>query len=814
MSENILWKTCLKKNILDLFLTDNPHAYSRCKTVNMKPHSDHKMVNFQLTTHTDIQDSNNNFSEYPEAATFNYHRADKKKVKENINNTKWEECLKSGDVKKKYDELVVQCLIKADVPKIKKHAQSQSFSKEVNDMKKQVDDIEKASQHKHARDSDIVKANQKIEGLHERIQKLLDEKERAKEDKLLKGIKRNSKAFYKEANKSRKGRSKIGPLLNGNKYESDPKRIAEILSNQFESVLSTPMKDISYHTNKKLTTATLNDIIITKDDIKQAIKEIQNDSAAGPDGIPVIFYKDYADEMAGPLLMLWRHSLDCGDQPDEPILAVITPLHKGGPKCYAVNYRPVALTNHLTKIFERVLKKAITGYLEENGLMNPTQHGFRSGRSTMTQLLNYYESIMEILIEGHSVDSIYLDFSKAFDKVDHNILLAKLSNLGIGGKIYNWIASFLKNRQQAVRVEGQLSEKVWVRSGVPQGSVLGPLLFLIMMLDITDNIQNSNLSSFADDTRLWMRIKNLLDTKKLQEDLHTLYRWTDANNASFNADKFEGQSYGINEEQHYLAPDITQITQNNVLKDLGVHMQEDMTFKQHIKNTVAKGQRMSGWILRTIKSRSAPHMKILLQQLVVSQMEYCSILWSPRDKEQIDLIESVQAEFTRKIAQYQTYDDTLQMPICTKSYPERLADLKIYSLERRRERMQILYLYKMILQAVPNPGFEWNYCTRNKELTVTPKTSRKSGWAHTLRNSSFAVIGPKLFNSLPKELRKLPDESKTAKQNIRSFKIAVDNYLKGIPDIPGSKNSLLYHKGINYDGINSARNKPFVSRWD
>ena len=162
----------------------------------------------------------------------------------------------------------------------------------------------------------------------------------------------------------------------------------------------------------------------------------------------------------------------------------------------------MALTNHLTKIFERVLRKSINDYLDANNLMNPSQHGFRSGRSTITQLLNYYESIMDILIQGDSVDSIYLDFLKAFDKVDHNILLAKLSNLGIGGKIHTWISTFLKNRQQAVRVDGHLSEKVWVKSGVPQGSVLGPLLFLIMMLDITDKIKHSKLSSFADDIRL------------------------------------------------------------------------------------------------------------------------------------------------------------------------------------------------------------------------------------------------------------------------------------------------------------------------
>ena len=173
------------------------------------------------------------------------------------------------------------------------------------------------------------------------------------------------------------------------------------------------------------------------------------------------------------------------------------------------------------------------------------------------------------------------------------------------------------------------------------------------------------------------------------------------------------------------------------------------------------------------------------------------MLWSPREQLLINLIESVQADFTRKISKYQEYDENLKMPICNTNYADRLKDLKLYSLERRRERMQILYLYKVVLQAVPNPGFVMNYCSRNK-LTFVPKVSNKPGWIHTQRNSSFAVIGPKLFNTLPKELRELPDTTKTKEQNIALFKKNIDRYLSLIPDAPGKANSLLDHEGIDY----------------
>ena len=132
---------------------------------------------------------------------------------------------------------------------------------------------------------------------------------------------------------------------------------------------------------------------------------------------------------------------------------------------------------------------------------------------------------------------MYLDFSKAFDKVDHEILMKKVESLGINGKILQWIKSFLTNRQQQVRVEGVLSQKEWVKSGVPQGSVLGPLLFLIMMLDITKDVKHSMLGSYADDTRLWRLIEGRRDQRLLQKDLNALYDWAEVNNMEFNGKK-------------------------------------------------------------------------------------------------------------------------------------------------------------------------------------------------------------------------------------------------------------------------------------
>ena len=169
----------------------------------------------------------------------------------------------------------------------------------------------------------------------------------------------------------------------------------------------------------------------------------------------------------------------------------------------------MALTSHLIKIFEKVVRKNIVSFIEENNLYNASQHGFRSGRSCLSQLLEHYDKTLQQLEQGFNVDTIYLDFSKAFDKVDHNILIMKLKRMGICGQLLKWIESFLKDRKQIVIVNGIKSTESTVLSGVPQGSVLGPLLFLVMMTDIDDDIYHSFLSSFADDTRLSEAVKGV-----------------------------------------------------------------------------------------------------------------------------------------------------------------------------------------------------------------------------------------------------------------------------------------------------------------
>ena len=236
-----------------------------------------------------------------------------------------------------------------------------------------------------------------------------------------------------------------------------------------------------------------------------ACSELSSSSAAGADGVPASLLKFCRKELRKPLSLLWRASLDQGSIPPDLLLVLVCPVHKGGSRGSAKNYRPMALTSHLTKVFERVVRKALVKHLEKYGLLPDGQHGFRALRSTLTQLLAYWDTLLDDLELGKGVDVIYTDFSKAFDTVETGVLLHELKKCGVKGKVGCWLSSFLDSntRKQAVTVDGRVSPLMEILLGVPQGTVHGPVLFLVHIRNTAHSIsQDTSATSFADDTRV------------------------------------------------------------------------------------------------------------------------------------------------------------------------------------------------------------------------------------------------------------------------------------------------------------------------
>ena len=351
-----------------------------------------------------------------------------------------------------------------------------------------------------------------------------------------------------------------------------------------------------------------------------------------------------------------------------------------------------------------------------------------------------------------------------------------MSFLGIRGKLLKWIESFLSERTQMVLVNGVLSDPAPVLSGVPLGSVIGPLLFLILIGDIDSKVAHSFIASFADDTRLLREVKNVQDASSLQTDLEGVYEWAVDNNSTFNNKKFEALRFGTDStlklSTSYTAPDGSLISEKTHLRDLGVTMSADGTFKQHITNTCQSARNMCSWILRTFQSRSPELMLTLWKSLVIPILDYCSQLWSPSKVGEIQQIEEIQKAFTRKIRS-DSRDD----------YWERLQKSHLYSLERRRERYCIIYVWKILEGLVPNLTGRSQVMGRStirlgRTCVVPPVVTAAKNRSQRLREGSFCVKGPMLFNSIPSHLRNMTGVSHV------EFKKELDKFLKTIADEP------------------------------
>ena len=602
------------------------------------------------------------------------------------------------------------------------------------------------------------------------------------EDEAVFRIKSNSKAFFSFARSRQKVRSKVGPFLDPTTGVPNPSPdfTAEELKKQYDSVFSTPrpawsVTDPSKHFSVENNENSLNDIKFCPEDIERACSELRGTAAAGPDGVPAILLKTCKKELSKPLYTIWRCSLDSGEIPTELLLVQISPIHKGGSRAVPKNYRPVALTSHLIKVFERVLRRELVQHIERHGLLPDGQHGSRAMRSTLTQLLAHYDSIIDGLENGGGADIVYLDFSKAFDKVETGVLLHKLKDSKVLGKVGCWLAAFLDSdhRQQAVAVDGRLSSLSPVVSGVPQGTVLGPVLFLLHISDIARNLSpKSRASSYVDDTRVTRSIVDKEDCKALQKDLVTIFEWAEQVNMIFNSDKFECLRYWPKQDSKpdfaYKSPDGTDIVEKEHLRDLGVQIASNLTFSVHIQNTVTAANRLVGWALRTFRRRSRLVMMTIWKSLIQSKLDYCSQLWSPADQSNISKLESIARHFTAQVEGMSGMD-----------YWQRLSALSLYSQERRRERYQIIFLWKVAQGLIK--GYSANFTQndrRGRLMVLAPLCTKAPAAVRKAREASLQVKGARLFNCLPREIRDIFSGTP------EMFKMRLDDWLSRIPDQP------------------------------
>ena len=619
-------------------------------------------------------------------------------------------------------------------------------------------------------------------------------------------MKTNPKAFFAFAKARQQTRAKVGPFIDPSSGlpNPDPDFTAEQLSEQYSSVFVQPRAEWAVPSPPEFFATEsaqnkITDFNFTEQDIVRACKELKPDSAPGPDGIPAELLRTARAELARPLHILWRASLDHGSIPPELLLVQVCPLHKGGSRSVAKNYRPVALTSHTTKVFERVVRRVLVSHLEEHGHLPDGQHGFRAGRSCLTQLLSFWDTLLEEMEQGRGVDVVYTDYAKAFDKCEIGVLLHRLRDSGVMGKVGCWLAAFLDpaTRQQAVGVDGRLSALRPVTSGVPQGTVLGPVLFLVhIALMGADLSTGTTITSFADDTRLKRGIVEEQDCAALQLDLEAVYSWADRVNMHFNETKFEVLRFwadrSVAPDILYMAPDGGPIEEKDCTRDLGVQVGTDLMFSAQVDHAVAAGSRMAGWVLRSFRHRSRGVMMTLLRCLVQPRLDYCSQLWSPSDQGSINRLEAVQHSFVSRI-----WDPELEQL----DYWGKLELLRLYSQERRRERYMVCFLWKLSRGLISGYNVKWQRSDRQGLYAVpTPLARGAPAAVRRARERSLSVRGAKIFNLLPASLR-------NEEGDFDLFKNHLDIFLSGVPDQPttaglaraAATNSLLDQLPIFYN---------------
>ena len=365
------------------------------------------------------------------------------------------------------------------------------------------------------------------------------------EKKLAEECKKNPKALFKYANFKNKTKKNVIRLKDENgDILADDRDNATLLNKFFQSV-HTEESDaddvklgyIQHVPNSILPSPShISDILLTKEMILEELKKIDPNKSNSPGCVHPRIIKECRDTITEPLYHIYNLSLKTGSIPSQWKDGNITPLFKDDDRHKASNYRPITLTSVLSRTLERIIKKQLMDFLTDNSILSNDQHGFLNKRSCLSNLLVSLEEITALYDEGLPVDEVFLDFSKAFDKVPHQRLLYKIRNLGITGDLLKWVESFLTNRRQRVRIKDAFSDWCNVKSGVPQGSVLGPILFILYINDLPDVIKSS-CKIFADDTKLIQAIRDMKSIQELQEDLDALQKWSNVWKLEFNARK-------------------------------------------------------------------------------------------------------------------------------------------------------------------------------------------------------------------------------------------------------------------------------------
>ena len=440
----------------------------------------------------------------------------------------------------------------------------------------------------------------------------------------------------------------------------------------------------------------LNTVLFTPVSVQTKLARLKKSTTLNPDTFPPIVLRCCSHQLSYPLSVIFNATFYLSELPSPWLTSTVIPLFKKGQRNLVSNYRPISLTSTCCKVMESIIHDSLSNHLLSNNLISEHQHGFLKKRSTVTNLLSSLHHWVSSLNSRKSTDVIYVDFAKAFDSVSHPKLLHKLSSYGISGKLYHWISSWLSGRTQRVKFGNFFSLPKHVLSGVLQGSVLGPLLFLVFINDLVDNIsQDAHPTLFADDLKLFsdesvvplFSSPNSFYSPLLQDSLNNLYAWANLWQLTISIPKCSilciSNSKSPNPRLYTIDSNI--LPQVTSYSDLGVLIDDKLSFSGHILSVAKKAYRQSALITRCFLSKNISLLKRAFITYVRPLLEYASQIWSPHLQKDITILEKVQRRFTKNISNLHS------LP-----YSTRLARLKLPLLSRRRIELDLCLVYRII----------------------------------------------------------------------------------------------------------------------
>ena len=563
------------------------------------------------------------------------------------------------------------------------------------------------------------------------------------------------KAFWKTIKNilPGEGKTKVSSIVIDGEHCTDSKKIANVFNNFFIGAVKRLMETIrstgtfvtpvrSKLTNDRKTgTPPFKFEVVTQEFVKINLKKLKTKKSSGLDNISPRLLIDSAEIVAGPLTSIINASLTIGVIPDDWKCARVTPLFKKGKRNDMDNYRPISVLPVASKLLERAVHSQLYCFLSKHKLLSPHQCGFRKHHSTESAAISLTDSIRRGMDQGLLTGSVFIDLRKAFDTVDHETLVTKLETFGIADIELTWFREYLSNRKQVVAVENELSDLGCISTGVPQGSILGPLLFVLLMNDLPDRLNLCSTLMYADDTVLFYSSKDIQDIETvLTRELKVVSTWLTENNLYLHKDKTESVLFGTGARLSKVTNLDISVNGNLIKRKsqytyLGIVLDETLSFNAHVKYVLSKAGKRLGMLGRIRDNLTMSTSNIIYKSFILPVLDYCDTVWNCCGKGNADLLERLQRRAARIIMKKSSSDEALK-------------SLTYDILEVRRDK----HVYNLVRKCIAgrSPQFFKNYFTYNKD--IVKRSTRQSALLHLPRvrtecaKKSFYYYGCVVFN--------------------------------------------------------------------